>query len=38
MPKEKQYQKMKQMRRMIMNHNVYAWASGILRTMASIQN
>jgi trehalose-6-phosphate synthase len=38
MPKELQYQKMKQMRRMIMNHNVYAWASGILRTMASIQN
>ena len=26
------------MRRMIMNHNVYAWASSILRTMASIQN
>lgn len=38
MPKELQYQKMKQMRRMIMNHNVYSWASGILRTMASIQN
>jgi trehalose 6-phosphate synthase len=38
MPKEQQYQKMKQMRRVIMNHNVYSWASGILRTMASIQN
>ncbi len=38
MPKELQYQKMKQMRRMIMNHNVYKWASDILRTMASIQN
>jgi trehalose-6-phosphate synthase len=38
MPKEQQYQKMKQMRRMIMNHNVYAWASSILRAMASIQN
>lgn len=38
MPKEQQYQKMKQMRRMIMNHNVYAWASNILRAMASIQN
>jgi trehalose-6-phosphate synthase len=38
MPKEKQAQKMKQMRRMIMNHNVYAWASNILRAMASIQN
>lgn len=38
MPKEKQHQKMKLMRRMIMNHNVYAWASDILRTMSSIQN
>jgi trehalose 6-phosphate synthase len=38
MPKEQQYQKMKQMRRMIMNHNVYAWASNILKAMASIQN
>jgi trehalose 6-phosphate synthase len=38
MPKEQQIQKMKQMRRMIMSHNVYSWASGILRTLASIQN
>jgi trehalose-6-phosphate synthase len=38
MPVEKQNQKMKQMRRLIMNHNVYAWASNILRSMASIQN
>jgi trehalose-6-phosphate synthase len=38
MPKEKQYQQMKQMRRMIMNHNIYACASNILRAMASIQN
>ncbi|MES2647440.1 MAG: trehalose-6-phosphate synthase [Bacteroidota bacterium] len=38
MPKEQQHQKMKQMRRTIMNHNVYGWASGILRTMASIGN
>ena len=38
MPREQQNQKMKQMRRMIMSHNVYSWASGILRTMASIQN
>jgi trehalose 6-phosphate synthase len=38
MPKDKQHQKMKQMRRMIMNHNVYAWASNILRAMAAIQN
>jgi trehalose-6-phosphate synthase len=38
MPPEMQQQKMKQMRRSVMSHNVYAWASGILRTMASIQN
>jgi trehalose 6-phosphate synthase len=38
MPKEQQHQKMKQMRRMIMNHNIYSWASNILRAMASIQN
>jgi trehalose 6-phosphate synthase len=38
MPKPLQGQKMKQMRRMIMGHNVYAWASNILRAMASIQN
>jgi hypothetical protein len=29
---------MKQMRRVIMGHNVYSWAAAILRTMASIQN
>jgi trehalose-6-phosphate synthase len=38
MPEELQFQKMKQMRRMIMGHNVYSWASEILRAMASIQN
>jgi trehalose 6-phosphate synthase len=38
MPKEQQYQKMKQMRRAIMGHNVYSWAAAILRTMAAIQN
>jgi trehalose-6-phosphate synthase len=38
MPLEKQAQKMKLMRRLIMNHNVYSWASNILRSMASIQN
>lgn len=38
MPQEVQQQKMKQMRRSVMSHNVYSWASGILRTMASIQN
>ena len=35
---EQQTLKMKQMRRTIMNHNVYSWASNILRSMASIQN
>lgn len=35
---EIQQQKMKQMRRMVMGHNVYSWAANILRTMASIQN
>lgn len=38
MPIEMQMHKMKQMRRMVMNHNVYSWASNILKTMASIQN
>jgi trehalose-6-phosphate synthase len=38
MPLEQQTQKMKLMRRMVLNHNVYSWAAGILRTMASIQN
>jgi trehalose-6-phosphate synthase len=38
MPPDVQQQKMKQMRRMVMSHNVYSWASNILRTMASIQN
>jgi len=38
MPKELQSQKMKQMRRVIMRHNVYSWGASILRTMASIEN
>lgn len=38
LPEEQQMHKMKQMRRMIMNHNVYSWAASILKTMASIQN
>ena len=38
MPKPLQVQKMKQMRRTIMGHNVYSWASNILRAMATIQN
>ena len=38
MPLEVQNQKMKEMRRMIMQHNVYSWGASILRTMASITN
>ncbi len=38
MPKEQMHHKMKQMRRVIMAHNVYAWAADILKTMTSIQN
>ncbi len=38
MSRELQHHKMKQMRRMVMSHNVYAWASSILHSMASIQN
>ena len=38
MPKLQQGQKMKLMRRVIMGHNVYSWASNILRAMATIQN
>lgn len=38
MPIELQQQKMKQMKRLIMRHNVYAWGASILRTMASIEN
>lgn len=38
MPKELQQLKMKQMKRLIMRHNVYAWGASILRTMAQIEN
>lgn len=38
MPPEDQNRKMKQLRKMVMSHNVYAWAANILRSMASIQN
>ena len=38
MPLAEQTQKMKRLRRIIMNHNVYSWAAEILRAMASIQN
>ncbi|MEO8582701.1 MAG: trehalose-6-phosphate synthase, partial [Flavitalea sp.] len=35
---EDQQMKMKQLRRIIMKHNVYAWGANILRTMSSIEN
>jgi trehalose-6-phosphate synthase len=38
MNKELQQQKMKQMKRLIMRHNVYSWGASILRTMATIEN
>lgn len=38
MPASLQSQKMKQMRRLIMRHNVYSWGANILRSMASIEN
>lgn len=36
MTTEEQYQRMKQMRQVIVSHNVYSWAANLLRTMASI--
>lgn len=33
---EEQHQRMKQMRQVIVSHNVYSWAANLLRTMASI--
>ncbi|MCU7549309.1 trehalose-6-phosphate synthase [Chitinophagaceae bacterium LB-8] len=38
MPGDEQQHKMKHMRRMVMSHNVYAWAASILKSMASIEN
>jgi trehalose 6-phosphate synthase len=38
MPKEQQVRRMKQMRRLMVSHNVYSWASSILRAMVSIHN
>ena len=36
MTKEDQYQRMIQMRLVIVRHNIYSWAASLLRTMASI--
>lgn len=38
MQKDQQFQKMKQMRSVIMRHNVYSWGASILRMLSSIQN
>lgn len=38
MTTEEQYQRMKQMRQVIVGHNIYSWAATLLRTMATIQN
>ena len=35
---EEQQQRMKQMRQVIVGHNIYSWAATLLRTMATIQN
>jgi trehalose-6-phosphate synthase len=37
MPKKMQQKRMKQMRQEIVEHNIYSWAAGLLRTMVSIQ-
>lgn len=38
MTTEEQNLRMKQMRQMIMAHNIYSWAASLLRTMATIPN
>jgi len=38
MTPEEQTLRMKQMRQVIVEHNIYSWAATLLRTMASIQN
>jgi trehalose-6-phosphate synthase len=37
MPKKVQQKRMKQMRQVIVEHNIYSWAASLLRTMVSIQ-
>jgi alpha,alpha-trehalose-phosphate synthase [UDP-forming] len=36
MTKEEQHQRMKQMRHVIVSHNIYSWVASFLRTMATI--
>jgi trehalose 6-phosphate synthase len=38
MPKEEKFHRMKQMRQIIVEHNIYSWAASLLRTMAAIHN
>lgn len=38
MTKEEQHHRMKQMRQVIVRHNIYSWAADLLKTMATIQN
>lgn len=38
MPMQEQNRRMKQMRQVIVKHNIFSWAASILRTMATIQN
>ena len=38
MTTEEQHQRMKQMRQVIVGHNIYSWAATLLRTMATIHN
>ena len=35
---DEQYQRIKHMRQVIVDHNIYSWAATLLKTMASIQN
>jgi trehalose 6-phosphate synthase len=38
MTKEEKLHRMKQMRQIIVEHNIYSWAASLLRTMAAIHN
>lgn len=38
MTNEEQFHRMKQMRKVIVGNNIYAWAASLLRTMATINN
>ncbi|MEO8147191.1 MAG: trehalose-6-phosphate synthase [Bacteroidia bacterium] len=38
MTTEEQQQRMKKMRQVIVGHNVFSWAAGLIRTMSTIQN